>query len=208
MDFNFIDGSLIPCYINIYGDSHAMLAFNKFQLPHRNLFEYAITMHRIGRDHTIYNFHPSHNDSNTIFCLVYGEVDVRCHIGKQIELGRTEDDICLDLVKAYFGTIERTIQKYKAIIIVGISPPVDPKDHTHGDHVPFIGTNDERVRYTRNMNDLIKDYCAKYKYLYFNPYDFYRRDDGCLKYELSDGCLHIGDNKYFLGQFNALMYSI
>lgn len=208
VDFNYINGTLIPGNINIYGDSHAMLGFNNFRTVHRNLFEYAITMHRIGRDNQIYNFHPSHNNSNTVFCLIYGEVDVRCHIGKQVELGRLEEDICLDLVKAYFKTIESNIRQYKAIIVTGISPPVDPKDHTHRDHVPFIGTNEERVRYTRRMNDLIKEYCSKYRYIYFNPYDFYTREDGCLKYELSDGCLHIGDNRHFLGQFNALLYSI
>jgi hypothetical protein len=139
---------------------------------------------------------------------MYGEVDVRCHIGKQIELGRSEKDICLELVRRYFNTIEKTIRQYKAIIIVGISPPVDPNDHTHGDHVPFVGTNEDRVRYTQIMNTLLKEYSAKYRYIYFNPYDFYTREDGCLKYELSDNCLHIGDNRHFLGQFNALMYSI
>jgi hypothetical protein len=207
-DFTFIDGSLLSSNINIYGDSHAMLAFKNFKIQHRNLFEYAITMHRIGRDNSIYNFYPSHNNSNRIFCLMYGEVDVRCHIGKQIELGRSEKDICLELVRRYFNTIEKTIRQYKAIIIVGISPPVDPNDHTHGDHVPFVGTNEDRVRYTQIMNTLLKEYSAKYRYIYFNPYDFYTREDGCLKYELSDNCLHIGDNRHFLGQFNALMYSI
>jgi len=207
-DFSFITGKLVNSNVIIYGDSHPLLTFKDFRTLHRNLFEYAITMHRIGRDNSIYNFHPSHNNSTRIFCLAYGEVDVRCHIGKQVELGRNENDICMDLVKAYFKTIESTIRQYKAIIIVGISPPVDPKDHTHGDHVPFIGTNEERVRYTRIMNGLIKEYCSKYRYLYFNPYDFYTREDGCLKYELSDGCLHIGNNQHFLGQFNSLMYSI
>ena len=211
-DFNFINGSLLRSNINIYGDSHAMLAFNNFTTNHRNLFEYAITMHRIGRDNFIYNFHPSHNNSNTIFCLVYGDVDVRCHIGKQVLLGRDETTICSELVVQYFKAIQSTIRQYKAIIIVGISPPVDSNDHTHSNHVPFIvpfiGTNEERVRYTEIMNKLLKEYCIKYRYIYFNPYDFYRREDGCLKYELSDNCLHIGDNKHFLGQFNALMYSI
>jgi hypothetical protein len=165
-------------------------------------------MHRIGRDNSIYNFDVSHNNLSTIFCLVYGEVDVRCHIGKQVELGRNEQDICSELVQAYFKTIDSTIRQYKAIIVVGISPPVDPRDHTHRNHVPFVGTNEERVRYTRIMNDLIRESCGKYGYLYFNPYVFYTREDGCLNYELSDGCLHIGNNQHFLGQFNSLLYSI
>lgn len=207
-DFTFIDGKIEPSSLNIYGDSHAMLGFKGFRRLHRNLFEYAITMHRIGRDNVIYNFNPSHNNSNSIFCLIYGEVDVRCHIGKQIEAGRLEADICLDLVNAYFKTIESNIQQYKAIIVVAISPPVDPNDHTHGDHVPFVGTNEERVRYTGILNGLLEKFCEKYGYKYFNPYDFYARSDGCLKYELSDGCLHIGDNRHFLGQLNALLYSI
>lgn len=207
-DFLFIDGQLMPSNIYIYGDSHAMLAFDKFSRQHRNLFEYAITMHRIGRDNSIYNFHPYHNNSNNIFCLMYGEVDVRCHIGKQVALGKTQEAVCLDLVTRYFKTIQSNIRQYKAIIIVGVSPPVDQADHTHADHVPFVGTNEERVTYTNLMNKYLKEFSMKYRYFYFHPYDYYTREDGCLKYELSDNCLHIGDNKHFLGQFNALMYSI
>lgn len=189
----------------IYGDSHAMLLFHDCKLDHTNFFQYAITMHRIGRDSSIYNFKQEHNNSDRVFCIVYGEVDVRCHIGVQREKGREVDDICKELVTSYFKTIHTNITSYKQIIIIAIPPPVEKEDHTHGDHVPFIGTNAERVDYTNRMNRLIEELCKEYSYTYFNPFDLYKRENGCLKYELSDNCLHIGKNDHFLTELDKVI---
>jgi hypothetical protein len=156
-------------------------------------------MYRIGRDNSIYNFKKDHNDANRIFCLCYGEVDVRCHIGGHVEKGRRLTDICYELVLAYFNTIMNNITKYKQIIIIAIPPPVAKEDHTHNHPgIPFVGTNEERVHYTDVMNGLLKEFCDQFSYTYFNPYDPYKRSDGSLEYSLSDHCLHIGDNAHFL----------
>ena len=205
-DFDFIESSIKKQNnLYIYGDSHALYGFKNCKIPHNNLFEYSKTMYRIGRDNNIINFNISHNNYNNTFCFVYGEVDVRCHIGKQVLLNRDENAICNELVETYFKTIYNNIKEYKNIIIVGISPPTDYKDHAHNTHIlPFIGTNNERVRYTHIMNTLLEKYCNKYNYIYFNPYKYYTRDDGCLKYELLDQCIHIGNNEYFLEEFYKL----
>jgi lipopolysaccharide biosynthesis glycosyltransferase len=214
-DFGLIKGLEIKndTMLYIYGDSHAYLSFNHLKIRHMQLFQYSITMHRIARDNKIINFHASHLGSNSIFCLVYGEVDVRCHIGKQCNLGRDELDICKSLVSGYFNTVRSQITLYKAIIIVGISPPADPIDHVHENAhpdgpLPFIGTNEDRVKYTKIMNNLIEEECKKANYIYFNPYKYYTRDDGCLKYELSDNCIHLGKNDYFLEEFTRLYKSL
>lgn len=210
-DFEMIEGTYIKNNTNlyIYGDSHAYLSFNNLTIPHLQLFQYAVTMNRIARDKAIVNFHPAHLSSENIYCLVYGEVDVRCHIGKQVRLGRREMDICRSLVDGYFETIQGQLTTYKAIIIVGILCPTDPIDHTHENAhpagpLPFVGTNEERIRYTKTMNTLLEEGCLKYGYIYFNPYEFYTREDGCLKYELSDGCIHLGTNHHFLDEFTSL----
>lgn len=207
-DFSLVKGNLIKSdgLLYIYGDSHAYLSFKNLKIPHMQLFQYAVTMHRVARDKQIVNFHRSHVGVDNIFCLVYGEVDVRCHIGKQILLGRNVIEICKNLVEEYFLTIKSHITLYKTIIIVAIPPPTDPLDHTHqGAHpdgpLPFIGTNEERLAYTSLMNGFLEEESKKAGYVYFNPFAFYTREDGCLKYELSDNCIHIGDNKHFLDEF-------
>jgi hypothetical protein len=212
-DFEFSRGSLIEKYLNIYGDSHAMLSFKGLKLYHNNLFEFGRTMYRVGRDNTIINFKIEHNSVDRIFCLAYGEVDVRAHIGKQVYYGRNHETVCKELVEAYFKTIQSNIKEYKAIIIVGISPPADPVDHNRLDHIhnpviPFEGTNSDRVIYTVEMNRLLSVYCKKYGYIYFNPYQNYEREDGCLNYTLSDNCLHIGDTTHFQKSFNILYNTI
>jgi len=162
-------------------------------------------MHRIGRDNSIINFNSSHNN---ILCFVYGEIDIRCHICNQILFGKDEDTVCSKLVKEYFNTIYNNVKVYKAIIIVAVPPPADSNDHTHKHYLPFIGTNEERVRYTLHMNKLLEEYCNKYGYIYMDPFNFYKREDGCLNYTLSDNCIHVGNNTHFLNEFYKLYASI
>jgi hypothetical protein len=211
-DFDYSSGSLVESNLNIYGDSHAMLSFRGLNLDHRNLFQFSRTMFRIGRDNTIINFKPEHNSINRVFCLAYGEVDVRGHVGKQVYYGRHHDNVCKELVDAYFQTIRSNITTYKAIIIVAVSPPTAKNDHepckihteVAGGPIPFVGTDSDRVIYRNRINELLKEGCSKYNYTFFDPYDFYTRPDGTLKYELSDTCIHIGKNNYFLEEFYKL----
>jgi lipopolysaccharide biosynthesis glycosyltransferase len=211
-DFEYSKGKLLPSNLNIYGDSHALMLFKGLQMEHRNLFQFGKTMFRVGRDQHILNFTQVHNNPERIFCLVYGEVDVRAHIGRQVHYGHHHKSVCRELADNYFKAIKANIVQYKAIIVVAIPPPVDPKDHTlpghhHDDPLPFIGTNSDRVIYTNDLNALLEEACKEYGYYFFNPFDMYKRHDGTLKYDMSDGCIHIGKNAHVLRQFNALLSS-
>ena len=209
-DFDFIYGSLIPSNLNIYGDSHALLLFKGLQVDHRNLFAFGKTMFRVGRDQWVVNFKKEHNDPNRIFCLTYGEVDVRAHIGKQVHYGHHHISVCKQLVQAYMKAIRATITQYKAIIVVAVPPPADPADHTHNHNepLPFVGTNSDRVIYTAELNKLLEAACKENGYYFFDPFAFYKREDGTLNYTMSDGCIHIGKNEYFLNKFNELYNSL
>jgi hypothetical protein len=166
-------------------------------------------MFRVGRDQQIVNFN-SHNDPERIFCLVYGEVDVRGHIGKQVNYGRHHMQVCKELVEAYMKAIKANIVQYKAIIIVAVPPPVDPADHKHihNDPLPFIGTNSDRVIYTNDMNIMLNVACQENGYHFLNPFDFYKKEDGTLNFTLSDGCIHIGKNDHFLKAFTRLYQTL
>ena len=70
---------------------------------------------------------------------------------------------------------------------------------------PFVGTDEERTRFTNKVNFLIKVYCDKYNFIYFNPYYHYADKNGILKSELSDGNVHLGENSFFLQEFLLLL---
>jgi len=208
-DFDSIGGKVDESFIHIYGDSHAMLSLRDLPLEHRNLFEFAKTMHRVGRDTEIIHFRPSHTHTDRIFCFAYGEVDARAHIGNQVRKGRSYQTICKDLVTGYIRTIRTLITTYKAILILAVSPPTKLSDFdpSHIDQekreglIPFVGTDTERITYTLELNRLLEEACAENGFTFFDPYDPYRRADGTLNYELSDSCIHVGKNEYILTKF-------
>jgi len=195
--------------IHIYGDSHAEYSFKNLSLPHVNHREYSITMFRIGRDNTIINFNINELNPNDIIVLVYGEVDCRCHIKRQINLGRNEDDVIFELVNKYFETIKNNIiTKPLKVVVVGIVPTVKEIDHdsessntTEVVEYPHVGTNEQRVRYTTKMNALLEHMSYQDGYTYFNPYSYYTDTDGTLSHKDN---LHIIENSIVLEKFFQL----
>ena len=198
--------------IYLYGDSHSKYSFTNLNLPHINNYCFNITMFRIGRDNNIINFNNDDHDKNSIICMSYGEIDCRCHIQQQINLNFNEDDIIQNLIEKYFKTIKNNINKHFKIIIIGIIPPTskicyENKNGPITHEYPFIGSDEDRVRFTNKMNNLIQEYCDNNNFIYFNPYSYYTRENGTLKYELSDSSVHLGDTTYFLNQFYNLINS-
>ena len=199
--------------IYIYGDSHAHYSFKNLNLKHINKHCSSITMFRIGRDNKIINFDKSEDHKDNIICIAYGEIDCRCHIHYQINIGKCEDDIIHELINNYFQTIKNNIKQCNHIIIIGIIPPTLQNDYEkiYGPilhEFPFIGTDEERVRYTIKMNTLIENYCSINNFIYFNPYFYYTRLNGTLKHELSDSTVHLGENSFFLEKFTELYNNI
>jgi hypothetical protein len=196
--------------IYIYGDSHASINFKNLKLNYTDLHYSAITMFRIGRDNIIINFNKGIIQKNDVIILSYGEVDCRCHIQRQIILGRNEDDIINELVVNYFNTIKNnTVNIDSKIIIVGVIPPTKKNDYERINgpvlhEFPFLGSDEDRVRYTKKINKLLEELSIINNYIYFNPYSYYERLDGTFKYELSDKLVHLGNNSYFLEKFIEL----
>jgi len=203
--------------IHIYGDSHARFGFQNLPLPHKNNYSYSITMFRIGRDNIIINFNQNDIQNNDIIVVSYGEIDCRCQIQRQINLGGNEDDIIRNLVDRYITTIKKNTTDLGLdvkIIIVGVIPPTKQTDYEslHGPithEYPFVGTDEERVRYTNKVNGLLKKMAIDNNFIYFDdPYRYYTRPDGTLKHELSDTIVHIRDNSHFLQCFIDLCKNI
>ena len=195
--------------IHIYGDSHADFTFRNLNVPNKNIYNSGITMYRIGRDNSIYNYNSEEIDENSIIVLVYGEIDCRLHIQNQINVNlKNENDLINELVHNYFLTIYNNIKIYNKIIIVGIIPTCNYIEFTR-EHDPsyVLGTDEDRVRYTLKVNNLIESYCIKYNYIYFNPYNYYADIDGTLKNEFTAG-VHLGKNDFFIEKFIELYEKI
>jgi len=193
--------------IYIYGDSHANRSFKNLKLPYNDFHSNSITMFRIGRDNIIINFRKNMINNGDIVVMVYGEVDCRCHIQRQVDLGKKEDDVIHELVTKYFNTIKNnTIDLDVKIIIVGVIPTTKQYEYEsiHGPilhNFPFVGSDENRVIYTNKVNKLLEEFANKNNYIYFNPYSYYTREDGTLKFELSDSIAHLADNSVFLEKF-------
>ena len=69
---------------------------------------------------------------------------------------------------------------------------------------PFVGKDEDRVRYTNKVNKLFEELSNKNGYIYFNPYLYYTRPDGTLKHEFSDSIVHLRNNNFFLESFMDL----
>ena len=195
--------------IFFYGDSHAYHSFKDLSLPHGNYFQSNITMFRVGRDKSIPNWTPSHHDAESVICISYGEIDCRCHIQRQVDAGREEEVVIREVVDAYMDSIRHNLREYKAVIVVGVIPPTRRYDYEsqHGPithEFPFVGTDEDRVRYTTRMNQRLNERCQLEGFLYFQPYSYYTREDGTLRYELSDQTVHIGNNEVIREEFRRL----
>jgi hypothetical protein len=144
---------------------------------------------------------------------MYGEVDCRCHVQKQINLGRDENEVISELATPYITTIKKNVRACRAVIVVGVVPPTSREKFesiygpvTH--EFPFMGTDEDRVRYTKKVNRSIQAYCKSHGYTYFAPYAYYTSEDGTMKRELSDLNVHLGDTTVFVEEFTKCVNSL
>lgn len=197
--------------IFIFGDSHANFCTKNLNMPHINLHQNSVTMHRIGRDNIIPNFQSAFNNIESTFIFFYGEVDCRCHIDRQLKLGRQLDEIVDELTSKYITTIKNNIHTFNTIIVCSITPAMRRKEceDVHGPvthEFPFLGSDEERVHYTKLMNNSLKTKLQNLEnFIFFDFTDYYSRPDGSLIYELSDGICHINDNSFIIQNLEKIL---
>ena len=164
------------------GESHASFNFRDCNTVKINSID-SITMHRVGRDKMDFSKWAIQNWI-CIFC--FGEIDVRKHIYLQAQSGR---DTIIP-------------------VVMSITPPNRIKDgDTYvADHELLpIGPNEDRARYCRIMNALLKAGCIERRLEFLDVYDKYADADGMLIYELSDGGFHIRNNKMVIEAMNEML---
>lgn len=193
--------------IYIFGDSHGI--FNFKNIKYNNVINNAspsITMHRVGRDKLNFINFRSHNISNNdIIIYQFGEIDCRCHIGRQLLFGRQLNTIIDELINNYIDSIKINCSMYNNIkIIICCIPPTMCQSYYENLHgpitheFPFVDSDEKRGLYTKLMNDKLKNECRKNNFIYLDYYTNYVNDINTLKIELSDNICHINDNTYIL----------
>lgn len=199
----------------IFGDSHGIFSFrNLNRYCHvNNCSENGRTLHHIGT-HGI-DWRSKGVSPGMRIILQYGEIDCRCHVGRQLKIGRTLEDILDTLVKNYEKMIldNCLLIPNLYIVVASIPPPTRQSDYenTNGplasDHPhPFVGTDEERLLYIRELNKRINNMCQCNNWRFLDYTSYYSDDDGFLKYFLSDYTVHIGEqhNQWILDTLNEL----
>ena len=198
--------------IHIFGDSHANFNFKNIMYICNNHYQNSITMYKVGRDGLNYINFNNYNikDGDTII-YQFGEIDCRCHIGKQIKLNRQLTEIIKELVLNYIKSIiSNKSNRNLKIIICCVPPPINQEKYEkiHGKithEFPFIGSNPERILYTKEINKELENQCKSYNLYFLNYYSDYEDQDGNLKYELSDTIVHINNNEKILEKLCKLI---
>lgn len=186
------------------GDSHSDFSFRNV-LEHRYSIA-PMTMHRVRRDKI--NFLEVFKnmgvdvpyDSFVIFC--FGEIDVRCHIFNQINLGNlTEDEIIKNLATDYISHINTQKSFFEKVGILSVTPPSTNINGKGNNDFPFTGSDKERSRYTTKLNHFLKTLCQENNVKFIDAYKYYADENGMLMSSMSDGSVHIGNTTYIKIEF-------
>jgi len=191
--------------IHTIGDSHSYSGWTGVINHHLGpVLCYTFGKEKLGRC-DIRNYHIK--DGDTIV-FTFGEIDCRCHIHKHITEATTYKDIINDLVENYLEAIELNVSiskiKLKNICAFNVVPPVQRKNTPENPEYPYLGTDDERKKYTLYFNETLKDKCKQKGYIFIDVYNHYIDENGFLKKVLSDGNVHISNGVYIMDFMNKI----
>ncbi|MBS1986342.1 SGNH/GDSL hydrolase family protein [Candidatus Dependentiae bacterium] len=206
-------GSLSFCLprVHLFGDSHAMHCFtdhyrNEYTFLYQGLsLPLAVhylgpkTMHGVATNGIVEsgvklgrNSLPQYGVAEgEIAVFVFGEIDVRCHIGNQCDKRGVDVDVIIEeLVIKYTDMILRNRALYQqcTCIVMEVMPPTDQAFNAQ---YPRCGSLEERVAITRQLNACLKSVCAQRAIPFFEVHNLLANSNGVLIAELSDGNVHV-----------------
>lgn len=198
--------------INIFGDSHASFCFRERAILEGydmlNFFHQStqktipliitsfigVTMHRVGREGLGFlNIRHHRVKEGDVAVYIFGEVDVRCHIGKQRDQSkRTLDEVINTLATNYINTISQNSRQFNKLITVvaSVIPPIEGEGRTSPDY-PFYGTLQDRTQVTQKLNSQLKELCTENNFLFLDIYSLFCNSQGSLNSDYADHAVHI-----------------
>lgn len=177
--------------ITVFGDSHSFYLFGEVDVCTVHWLG-PVTMHRVGRDGLngldVRKYGVNDGD---IAVFVFGEIDVRIHVGKQrYEEGRDVEEILETLCTSYLSTIEANVRQFEKLHVI-VCLVVPPSDQGENPEYPFYGMLSERVELTRRLNERLGVLSRQKNFHVLDVYSPYCREDGSLDHHFSDGIVHI-----------------
>lgn len=172
------------------GDSHAWHCWLKIQQA-ATYTAGPMTMYHFGHYKPIMT---GKMPMDGIVCFCWGEIDCRCHVYKHPPF-----EECIDkLVEEYLSAIDVNVagRDPKNVWIYNVVPPPrrdPPQKYLVPDNpgFPFLGNDHERLSFVQRMNKRL----SESKYTFVDVYSKYSDEEGFLKMEMSDGHVHIADEK-------------
>ena len=191
------------------GDSHSKFGWDKINGVYCNWLGPKL-MYTFKKDD--FNINNISENDHIVFC--FGEIDVRCHIKKNTidnDYESVIDNICQRYVNEILEI--KKIHNIKNIHVYNIVPTrrIETKEpylincdnyiefkEDPTNQYPHVGSDLDRKSYTLFFNKKLKSITKVHNLGFIDIYDKYIDIDGYLNMNLSDGCVHISDEKYLL----------
>jgi hypothetical protein len=181
--------------LHTIGDSHSHHGFENIQKMRHNLGP--LLCYNFPNRFNIKDYPDIKEGDTVIFCL--GEIDCRCHVAKHINNERDYKSVISDIVNNYMIAIKENTTGLR-VGVYNVVPPVRKTDTWNNESYPFLGTDEDRKSYVLYFNQMLRERCKEYNFLFVDIYNKYVDKDGYLDRKLSDGTVHIGQGK-FLEEF-------
>lgn len=177
------------------GDSHSHCNF--IGIPRCEVYWIgSVTMYRVGkRGFASFDFDWSNIKKNSNLILTFGEIDARVHIFKQSKMqNMTTDDLVEDVVIKYINEIKNFFIGSRSfrLILSSIVPPMKFPDYSRS---IYSGNPDDRLKITMKMNEVLRFFCEKDGFQFFDPFESYMDCNGFLLPERSDGSHHVNPHQ-------------
>jgi hypothetical protein len=185
------------------GDSHSQIVAGTGDMVIVHLGP--VTMHRVGRpgelEALVARWCEHHRigwrrlgvrvaGRRDIMLFSFGEIDVRCHVGRQLETGRSLDDVIESLVVPFLDQASALTAALGCTVAVLEIPP--PSDIPGDADMPVVGVVEDRVRWTAMGNTALRELAPARGMRVVATPSVLVDDRGCLKREYSDGSVHLG----------------
>lgn len=129
---------------------------------------------------------------DAIVCFCWGEIDCRCHVFQHPPV----EKCIVDLAKEYGEAISHNVKgrdPKKVWVYNVVPPPENPAGENEA--FPFRGSAKDRLYFVRLLNLELEQLCEHFGYTFLNVYERYADRKGYLNMDLSDGHVHIADEK-------------
>lgn len=155
----------------------------------------AVTMHRVGRDGiSFFDFAARGVGPQDDLAFVFGEIDIRVHIGAQRDKNfRDPDEMISDLSKNYITVLNEVQDAFpeSRIYVMSSVPPAGLNYPNFDQSLPRNGNDAERANWAKELNSSLKYLSQSSRLIYVDQHSPFCDDDGLLDLAVSGDGVHI-----------------